>query len=97
MLTTVMMRVILSFRHDVKLNPADTPDSLAEKIHALEYKHFPRVIEELVVKLPDLSIKGPSRLRTTFFTFSNLSMFSAITGSTGGASTFRGSTGEPFI
>jgi phosphoribosylglycinamide formyltransferase 1 len=33
----------------------DTPDSLAAKVHALEYSHFPRVIEELVLKIPDLS------------------------------------------
>jgi phosphoribosylglycinamide formyltransferase-1 len=32
----------------------DTPDTLAAKVHALEYKHFPIVIEELVAKLPDM-------------------------------------------
>ena len=26
----------------------DTPDTLAEKIHLLEYEYFPRVIEELL-------------------------------------------------
>ena len=28
--------------------PGDTPDELAHRVHALEYEHFPRVIEELV-------------------------------------------------
>lgn len=28
--------------------PDDTPESLAEKIHQLEYDHFPKVIEELL-------------------------------------------------
>ncbi len=30
------------------IDPADTPDTLASKVHALEYEHFPRVIEEVV-------------------------------------------------
>ncbi|MCX6261595.1 MAG: phosphoribosylglycinamide formyltransferase [Bacteroidia bacterium] len=34
--------------------PEDTPDTLAAKVHALEYKHFPVVIEELVAKLHDM-------------------------------------------
>ena len=28
--------------------PGDTPDSLAERIHVLEYKHYPEVIEKLL-------------------------------------------------
>ena len=28
----------------------DTPDSIAEKVHALEYKHFPKVIAQLLTK-----------------------------------------------
>lgn len=28
----------------------DTPESLAERIHELEYKHYPRVIEEILMK-----------------------------------------------
>lgn len=28
--------------------PTDTPDDVAQKVHALEYKHFPRVIEEIM-------------------------------------------------
>lgn len=31
--------------------PDDTPDSLAERIHQLEHRHFPKVIEETVLKL----------------------------------------------
>jgi len=31
--------------------PEDTPDTLAQKVHALEYKHFPRVIAETISKL----------------------------------------------
>jgi phosphoribosylglycinamide formyltransferase-1 len=26
----------------------DTPDTLAQKVHLLEYEHFPRIIEEVV-------------------------------------------------
>jgi phosphoribosylglycinamide formyltransferase-1 len=33
--------------------PGDTPDSLAERIHQLEYEHYPRVIEELLLKEDD--------------------------------------------
>jgi phosphoribosylglycinamide formyltransferase-1 len=32
--------------------PGETADSLAKKVHELEYMHYPRVIEELVSKLP---------------------------------------------
>jgi phosphoribosylglycinamide formyltransferase-1 len=32
----------------------DTPDTLASKVHALEYKHFPEEIEKLVLNLPDM-------------------------------------------
>ena len=30
--------------------PDDTPDTLAARVHELEYQHFPRVIEETVLK-----------------------------------------------
>jgi len=36
------------------VTPEDTPETLAARVHALEYKHFPVVIEELVAKLPDM-------------------------------------------
>jgi phosphoribosylglycinamide formyltransferase-1 len=30
------------------ISPEDTPEKIAEKVHQLEYEHFPRVIEELL-------------------------------------------------
>ena len=47
------------FQTRCKVDPTDTTSSLTEKVHALEYLHYPKVIEELVIKLPDLLIKGP--------------------------------------
>lgn len=31
--------------------PADTPEEVAAKVHALEYAHYPRVIEEVIAAL----------------------------------------------
>jgi phosphoribosylglycinamide formyltransferase-1 len=39
------------FQTKCKVEPSDTPESLAAKIHGLEYEHFPRVIEEMIKKL----------------------------------------------
>ena len=36
------------FQECVDVSPADTPDSLAEKIHVLEHKHYPRIIEKVL-------------------------------------------------
>jgi phosphoribosylglycinamide formyltransferase-1 len=36
------------------IDPADTPSTLATKVHELEYKYFPVIIDELVTKLPDM-------------------------------------------
>lgn len=36
------------FQATTQLENTDTPDSLAEKIHQLEYKHFPEVIEKIL-------------------------------------------------
>jgi phosphoribosylglycinamide formyltransferase-1 len=36
------------FQGKCKVKPGDTPESLAERIHGLEYEHFPRVIEEIL-------------------------------------------------
>lgn len=47
------------FQARCKVDPDETPDTLAAKVHALEYLHYPKVIEDLVVKLPDLLIKSP--------------------------------------
>ena len=38
------------FQARTQLDNTDTPDSLAQKIHELEYRHFPEVIEELLEK-----------------------------------------------
>jgi phosphoribosylglycinamide formyltransferase-1 len=47
------------FQKSCKVESSDTADSLAVKIHALEYAHYPKIIEDLVAKLPDMLIKGP--------------------------------------
>lgn len=36
------------FQATTQLENTDTPDSLAQKIHQLEYKHFPEVIEKIL-------------------------------------------------
>ncbi len=36
------------FQDKFAVLPGDTPESIAERIHVLEHKHFPRVIEELI-------------------------------------------------
>lgn len=36
------------FQAECKIEEGDTPESLANKVHELEYKHFPEVIEQLV-------------------------------------------------
>ena len=38
------------FQATCPLEGTDTPDSLAEKVHALEYEHYPRVIREVIIK-----------------------------------------------
>jgi phosphoribosylglycinamide formyltransferase-1 len=38
------------FQAKVPVDPGDTPDALAKKIQHLEHSHFPRVIEEVVMK-----------------------------------------------
>ncbi len=44
----------------VKLSKSETPETVAEKIHALEYEWFPKVIEEILRKTstPKPSFKG---------------------------------------
>lgn len=39
-------------QYRVSVDPCDTPESLAAKIHELEYAHFPLVIEDEIRKLP---------------------------------------------
>jgi phosphoribosylglycinamide formyltransferase 1 len=43
----------LIFQAKCRVKKSDTPETLASRVHALEYEHFPRVIEDLVKKLPD--------------------------------------------
>ena len=38
------------FQSKCAVEPGDTPDTLAEKVHKLEYEHYPRIIEELLLK-----------------------------------------------
>ena len=40
------------FQASCKVLPGDSPDSLAHRIHDLEYKHFPEIIEKLILGLP---------------------------------------------
>jgi len=39
------------FQAKCSIGPDETPESLATKVHKLEYEHYPRVIEDLVSKL----------------------------------------------
>jgi phosphoribosylglycinamide formyltransferase-1 len=39
------------FQARCKVEPSDTPESLAARIHSLEYEHFPRVIEKMISEL----------------------------------------------
>lgn len=36
------------FQAKCPVHPGDTPNDVAEKVHALEYKHFPNIIEEIL-------------------------------------------------
>ena len=36
------------FQAKCRIEDGETPDSLAEKIHQLEYEHFPRVIKDII-------------------------------------------------
>lgn len=38
------------FQAKTQLNSYDTPESIAQKIHVLEYEHFPKIIEETILK-----------------------------------------------
>ena len=40
------------FQSTCEIDPDDTPEKLAEKIHQLEYAHFPKIVEKLVSELP---------------------------------------------
>jgi phosphoribosylglycinamide formyltransferase 1 len=34
------------------VDPSDTPETLASKVHSLEYQYYPKIIEEVISKLP---------------------------------------------
>jgi len=38
------------FQTTTALSSTDTPEDIAQKIHTLEYEHFPRIIEETILK-----------------------------------------------
>lgn len=40
------------FQAKCEVNPLDTYSDVAEKVHVLEYEHYPRIIEEYLRKLP---------------------------------------------
>ena len=37
------------FQAQCTVLPEDTPETLAKKIHTLEYEHYPRIIEKVVL------------------------------------------------
>jgi len=39
------------FQARCKVEPSDTPDTLAEKIHLLEHEHYPRIVEQIILGL----------------------------------------------
>ncbi len=41
------------FQARCAVHPDDTPDTLAQRIHALEHKHYPEVIEKIALKLTE--------------------------------------------
>jgi len=38
------------FQATCEVNSDDTPETLAQKIHALEYEHYPKIIEQVLIK-----------------------------------------------
>ena len=38
------------FQEKVSVKPEDTPEMVAAKIHELEYEHFPKIIEQVIVQ-----------------------------------------------
>ena len=39
------------FQAKCEIEPTDSPESLAKKIHELEYEHFPKIIEKLLIDM----------------------------------------------
>jgi phosphoribosylglycinamide formyltransferase-1 len=46
------------FQATCEVAPSDTPCQVAEKVHALEYKYFPAIIEKVIESLPDTIALG---------------------------------------
>ena len=44
------------FQKSIPINKGETPDSLAARIHQLEYQYFPKVIEEVLIS-EDMDVK----------------------------------------
>lgn len=38
------------FQAETALTPKDTPEDIAQKVHLLEYEHFPRIIEKTILE-----------------------------------------------
>lgn len=49
------------FQATVAVDADDTADTLAEKIHVLEHRHFPEVIDRVVADLPPLRTQDRTR------------------------------------
>lgn len=39
------------FQAKVSVNPSDTPEMVADKVHHLEYEYFPKIVEKLIATL----------------------------------------------
>ena len=38
------------FQAKTEVLPTDTPEMVAEKVHALEYEHFPKVVAQIIAE-----------------------------------------------
>ncbi len=41
------------FQARCRVEPADTPETLAAKVHELEYRYYPEIIEDIILRLPE--------------------------------------------
>jgi phosphoribosylglycinamide formyltransferase-1 len=46
------------FQAKCRVEPTDTADVLATRVHALEYEHFPKIIEDLILNLQNPAKKS---------------------------------------
>jgi phosphoribosylglycinamide formyltransferase-1 len=42
------------FQARCRVEPSDTPETLAAKVHELEYRYYPEIIGEMILKLPEV-------------------------------------------